>query len=94
MLTLFLIPILILCLIVYFFASLFTHAFGIIPRLILAIILVLLVSFIIKNFFAILGVLIVIMLAFWIRAKFINKTMTPPNKKTFDGHFEEVDKDK
>jgi len=83
-------------LIIYFFASLFTSTFGVIPRLILAIVLVLLVSFIIKNFFAVVGVIILISLAFWIRVQLIKRQTRHhhQNDNTFDGHFEEVDKDK
>ena len=93
---LFLIPVLILFLIIYFFALLFTNTLGIIPRLVLAIVLVLLVSFIIKNFFAVIGVIVLISLAFWIRMKFIKKPTTkrPQDKNTFDGQFEEINKDK
>ncbi|WP_294976937.1 ribonuclease HIII [uncultured Leuconostoc sp.] len=93
---LFLIPVLILFLIIYFFALLFTNTLGIIPRLVLAIVLILLVSFIIKNFFAIIGVIVLISLAFWIRMKFIKKrtNKSRPGENTFDGQFEEINKDK
>lgn len=94
MLNLLFIAFLFLFLIIYFFAALLFNAFGIVSRLILAIILVLLVTFVIKNFFAVMGVLILIILAFLIRKKFTKPTTHRPTGNTFDGQFEEVDKDK
>lgn len=47
------VPLLIVLFVVYFFASLFANTFGILPRLILAIVFILLISFVIKNFFAV-----------------------------------------
>ena len=92
MLSLLLIPALIIFLGIYFVAFLFANTFGVIPRLILAIVLILLVSFIIKNFFAIVGLLLLFGLAFWIRARFIKPPHGPQNPNTFDGDFEEVNK--
>ncbi len=57
--------------VIYLVSLLFASTFGIIPRLILAIILILIFSFIIKNFWAIAGVIILISLAFWIRSKIL-----------------------
>lgn len=91
------VPLLIVLFVVYFFASLFANTFGILPRLILAIVFILLISFVIKNFFAVVGVLLLIGLAFWIRATFIQPPKQPHHNshdQTFDGDFEEVDKDK
>lgn len=94
MLNLLVMPLLILFLIIYFFAALFFNTFGIVSRLILAIILVLLVTFFIKNFFAVVGVLILIVLAFWIRKNFTKPPKNHATDRTFDGQFEELDKDK
>ncbi|CAM3146839.1 ribonuclease HIII [Leuconostoc rapi] len=94
MLNLLFITLLILFLIIYFLAALFFNTFGVVSRLILAIILVLLVTFVIKNFFAVVGVLILIILAFWIRKNFTKPPKNQTTDSTFDGHFEEVDKNK
>lgn len=80
--------------VIYLVSLLFASTFGIIPRLILAIILILIFSFIIKNFWAIAGVIILISLAFWIRSKFIQPRQNKVDDSIFDGDFEEINKDK
>lgn len=80
--------------IIYLVSLLFASTFGIIPRLILAIILILIFSFIIKNFWAIAGIIILISLAFWIRSKFIQPRQSKVDDSIFDGDFEEINKNK
>ncbi|MGX7051690.1 AFWIR motif membrane protein [Leuconostoc palmae] len=97
MFTLLFFPLIIILSVVYFFAFLFSNTFGVIPRLILAIILVLIVAFVIKNFFAIVGILFLIGLAFYIRFKFIlpkRQSYQDTTSHTFDGEFEEIDDNK
>ncbi|WKY79525.1 ribonuclease HIII [Leuconostoc lactis] len=92
MLSFVLIPFIIIFLGIYFIAFLFTNTFGIIPRLLLAIVLILVVSFVIKNFFAIVGLLLLFALAFWIRIRFIKPPRAPEDPNTFEGDFEEINK--
>ena len=92
MLSFLLIPLMIIFLGIYFIAFLFTNTFGIIPRLLLAIVLILIVSFVIKNFFAIIGLLLLFALAFWIRAPLYEATTNTRIRNTFEGDFEEINK--
>ena len=45
-----------------------------------------------QNFFAIVGLLLLFALAFWIRIRFIKPPRAPEDPNTFEGDFEEINK--
>lgn len=97
MLGILLVPFFILIAFIYLITFMFVNTFGVVPRLIFAIVIILLLAFIVKNFWAVVGFILLIAFAFWIRQRFIQPHMnhqTQQDPSTFDGEFEEMDKDK